>query len=115
MKPSLRETVANTHIAAVTIAVLLLWSLDDELHVLWEPIQRILIYLFTAVAILDIPYHSPVPGIVAQISLVTTTLYMLSAFTTFISAWLLSHWVYGVGPIRALTQTRNKLRKDNHD
>jgi hypothetical protein len=115
MKPTLRETVANTHIAAVAIAVLLLWALDDEFQVLWEPIQRIFIYLFTAVAILDIPYHSPVPGMVAQISLLTTTLYMFSAFTNFISAWLLSHWVYGVGPIRALTQTRNKVRKDIHD
>jgi hypothetical protein len=115
MKPSLRKTVANTHIAAVTIAVLLLWALDDEFRVLWEPIQRVATYLFTALAILDIPYHSPVPGMEAQISLLTTGLYMLSAFTTFISAWLLSHWVYGVGPIRALTQTCNKLRKGIHD
>jgi hypothetical protein len=115
VKPSLRETVANTHIAAVTIAVLLLWSIDDEFHVLWEPIERMATFLFTSVAILDIPYHSPAPSMVAQISFLTTGLYMLSALTSFISAWLLSHWVYGVGPIRSLTQTCNQLRKGFHD
>ena len=62
MKRSLRQILDDSHIAAVTIAVLLLWSLDGAFQALWIPVSRAVGFLLTAVAILDIPYFSPTPG-----------------------------------------------------
>ena len=59
MNRSLRQVLADSHIAAATIAVLLLWSIDGAFRALWIPVSRAVEFLFTAVAIFDIPYFSP--------------------------------------------------------
>lgn len=55
---SLCKVMAKSHVAAVAVAVLLLWSMDLAFRALWEPLSRIAEFLFTAIAILDIPYIS---------------------------------------------------------
>ena len=109
MKRSLRVTLAESHVAAVTIAVLLLWSLDGAFRALWDPAFSAVRFLFTAVAIFDIPYFSPTFTMVDQLMLVTTLSYLYSAIVSFSAAWLLSRWVYGAGPLRTLTSYRSQL------
>jgi len=58
LKPTLRNILADSHVAAIAIAVLLLWALDDAFRALWPPFFQLVQYLLTAVAILDIPYFS---------------------------------------------------------
>jgi len=101
MKPSLRQVLADSHIAAVAIAVLLLWSLDGAFRGLWGPVYGVVEYLFTAIAILDIPYFS---SALARFALVETCSYLYMAVVTFSASWLLSRWVFGVGPIRSLAR-----------
>ena len=107
MKRSLRVALAESHVAAVAIAVLLLWSLDGAFRALWDPALSAARFLFTAVAIFDIPYFSPTFTMVDQLMLVTTLSY--SAIVSFSAAWLLSRWVYGAGPLRTLTSYRSQL------
>jgi hypothetical protein len=102
MKHRLRQTLADSHVAAVTIAVLMLCSLDGAFRALWEPVSRVLGFLFTAVAILDIPYFSRSLTLADRSMLIMASTYAYSAVASFLAACLVSRWVYGVGPIRVL-------------
>jgi hypothetical protein len=112
MKPSLRELLAESHIAAVAIAVLLLWSLDSGFQALWRPLSHVLGFLFTAVAILDMPDFSF--GLEERVILITTFFYLLAALISLAAAWLLSHWVYGRSPLRSLSTYRAKLTRSKN-
>jgi hypothetical protein len=111
---SVRETLADSHISAVAIAVLLLWSLDSGFRALWSPLARAANFLFTAVAILDIPYFSPTLNSEDREMLIFTLFYLFSAFVSFAAAWLLSRWVYGVGPLCSLSKCRTRISRRNH-
>ena len=111
MKPSLREVLADSHVAAVAIVVLLLWSMDSAYRALWEPSYSALSYLITAMLILDIPYISPVMN---HPMWLMTFAYLYGAITCLFAAWLLSRWVYGVGPLRSLSKYHGKIRRRKH-
>jgi hypothetical protein len=112
VRPPLREILANSHIPAVAIAVLLLWSLSWGFQALWSPLLRAAGFLFTAVAILDIPYFSFTTA--DRLMLTTTFLFLFNAFISLAAAWLLSRWVYGMGPLRSLSKYRTRLARRNH-
>lgn len=114
MKRSVREILADSHVSAVAIAVLLLWSLEWGFQALWDPLFRAVSFLITAVAILDIPYFSRTLSPVDRLTLITTFFYLFSALISFAAACLLSRWVYGVGPLRSLSTYRTRLRRRNH-
>jgi hypothetical protein len=109
MKPSLRQILADSHTATVAIALLLLWSLDGAFRALWPPVFRAVSYLFTAAAIFDIPYFSPTLTMTDRVMLMTTFFYLYSAAISLSAAWLLSRWVYGMGPLRCLISYHSKL------
>jgi Zn-dependent protease with chaperone function len=114
VKPSLREILANSHIPAVAIAVLLLWSLNWGFQALWSPLLRVGDFLFTAVAILKISYFSPTLTGADLFMLTTTLLFLFNALISLAAAWLLARWVYGVGPLRSLSKYRTRLARRNH-
>lgn len=114
VSPSLRETLADTHIAAVTVAVLLLWTLDGTFRALWGSLSSVAGFLLTAVAIFDIPYFSPVLSRADRLLLFTTLMYLSSAVISFSTAWLLSRWVFGMGPLRSLGAYRARLTRRSH-
>jgi hypothetical protein len=114
MKRALRQILDDSHIAAVTIAVLLLWSLDGAFQALAIPVSRAVGFLLTAVAILDIPYFSPTLTLADRFMLATASAYLYGAVVSFSSAWLLSRWVYGTGPIRSLTRYRKNPTGRKH-
>ena len=102
MKISLRQILADSHVAAVAIALLLLWSLDGLVDALWVPLSRAIEFLVTAVAILDVPYFSRILTTADRLNLLVVGGYLYSALASFFAAWVLSHWVYGAGPLRSL-------------
>lgn len=114
VKPSLREILADSHISAVAIAVLILWSLEWAFRALWGPLSSVIGFLATAVAILDIPYFSTTLDVTDRFMLITTFSYLLGALTGFASAWFLSRWVYGVGPLRSLSHCRTRLTRRDY-
>ena len=102
------HVLAESHISAVTIAVLLLWTLDWGVRGVWTLVVPAADYVVTAIAILGIPYaHIPVMWTL-------TVLYLLSSFLSLTAAWLFSRWVYGVGPFRSLTGYRRGADRRNH-
>ncbi|MGA1992053.1 MAG: hypothetical protein ABSH46_13455 [Bryobacteraceae bacterium] len=108
MKHSLRRILADSHVSAVAIAVLLLWSLDSGFRALAG-------FLITALAILGVPYFSIRLTVADRLLLVKTLLYLLDALISLAAAWLLSHWVYGVGPLRSLGGYGTRGTRRNHD
>ncbi len=112
VKFSLRTILADSHVAAVAIASLLIWSLDAGFRALWEPLSHIAYFLFTAVAILGVPYFSF--DAAERISLMMTFSYLLAAIMPCVAACILSRWVYGVGPLHSLSAYRSKLTRSDH-
>jgi hypothetical protein len=114
VKTSFREILADSHISAVAIGVFLLWSLESTARAVWSPLFSAASFLFTAVAILDIPYSSPTLTLADRLMWFSTGFYLFNAFMTFAAAWLLSRWVYGAGPLRSLSKYRANFARRNH-
>lgn len=109
VKRSLRQVLQDSHVGAVTIALLLLWSLDAAFRGLWEPAYRLGGLLFTAIAIWDIPHPSSGGSIADRLMLIIAFYFLYSAMVSLSAAWLLSRWVYGQGPLGSLAAYRSKL------
>jgi hypothetical protein len=114
VRRSLRRVLADSHVAAVAIALLLLGALNGAFWTLWDPSYRIGRFLFTAVAIWDVPYFSTKPTAIDRLMLISTFYFLYSALLSFLAAWLLSRWVYGVGPIRSLAVCCSELKGRKH-
>jgi mannose/fructose/N-acetylgalactosamine-specific phosphotransferase system component IIC len=105
---SLSQVLAESHISAVAIAVLLLWTFDWGARCLWTLVVPAADFVVNAIGINGIPYaHIPVIW-------TFTVLYLISSFLSLAAAWLLSRWVYGVGPLRSLTEYRRRSNRRNH-
>jgi hypothetical protein len=108
VKPTLREILAKSHISAIAIAVLLLWSLNSAFLPLWGPSFRVAEYLITAIAIRDIPFAGPF-AFADRVMLFVLIQSLFSAFVSFAAAWLLARWVYGEGPVRSLSKYKTRI------
>lgn len=114
MRPCLREVLVDSHVGAVAIAVLLLWALNGAFLALWGPVSRVGTFLYTAVAILGIPYFNPRLDWADRTMLMTTLFYFIGALVNLVAAWLFSRWVYGVGPLQCLRACGATIIRRNH-
>jgi hypothetical protein len=114
MKTSLRQILADSHVSAVAIAVLLLWSFDSVLEALWGPTLNAASFLFTAVAIFGLPYIPPIFSFSQRFMLLSIGFFLFNALSCFAAAWLLSRWVYGTGPFRSLKSYGERLVRRSH-
>ena len=111
MRPSIRQILGDSHIAAVAIAVLLLRSFEFGVRSLAQPVVSLTGFLIDVVAIREIPYGTFTSG---------QWFTLLPAFANFgggvislFAAWLLSRWVYGMGPFHSLTECSTKIARGN--
>lgn len=111
MNRSFRKVLAESHVAAVAIAVLLAWSLHYGFLALWVPLFRVIAYVFTAVAILDFPYVSPGFNAKDRFDLILACEYLYVTVISLSAAWILSQWVYDTGPFRCLSKYREKIER----
>ncbi len=110
-KHVLRERLADSHVAAIAVAALLVWSLDAGFRAVWVPLGRVVDYLASAIAIVDIPYSSFTYE--SYFILFNTLSYLVPALCNFAAAWGISHWVYGTGPLNTLSLYRARLARRN--
>ncbi len=111
MNRSLRDVLAESHIAAVAIAILVFWALVAAIRGILPLIVHAVAYLFTAVAILDVPSFSV--GLYERILVLKMCYGLFGASVTFAVAWLLSIWTYRVAPFQALSNCRSGLLRRN--
>ncbi len=114
MQQSLREILRDNHISGVAVALLLLWSLESGFRALWDPLSGFITFVATAVAIRGIPYSSGTFTYADRVMWTVTCSYLVYAFICFVAAWLLSRWVYGVGPLRSLNRYGARLARRNN-
>jgi hypothetical protein len=108
---SIRKTLADSHISAVAIVVLVLWSITAGYSALSEPIYRAATFLFTAVAIRDVPYISPTMTAYNRLMYWNSFSNLTGALICLAAAWLLSRWTFGAGPIASLGKYRELLTR----
>lgn len=75
-------------------------------------VSRGLDFLFTAIAILDIPFFSPVFTVLNRMMLIIMFAYLYGAAVSLAAAWLLSRWVYRMGPLSSLAAYRSRISGD---
>src|SRR5260370_11199143 len=105
VNPSLRKVLADSHVSAVAIAVLLFRSLDSAFWALWHPLY---------VAILTTPNFPRRLPIADRFALFIAFSYLFNSFVYLAAAGLLSRWVYGVGLLRILSEYLTILARRNH-
>jgi hypothetical protein len=110
---ALRQILFDSHVSAVAIAVLLVWSLSYVLEGLWQPVFSAISFTMTAIAIRGLPFD--VPRFFAPRDMVFVSCDALfNAATSILAASILSRWVYGMGPLRSLKMCHERLvRRDN--
>ena len=111
MKRSLKEILAQSHVASVAIAVLLFWFINNIFLAVWTLIVPALSFLATAIAILGIPFVS---WSYTRYTVFLASFCLCSAIIDFLAAWLVSRWIYDAGPIRSLILCCDKLIGRNH-
>jgi hypothetical protein len=99
----LRQVLADSHVAAVAIALLLLWALDAAFRGILDPV-----FLLTGILIRDIPALGSPP---VRLTLITNGYLLNIAIVSIAAAWLLSRWVYGMGPLRSLSVCCSNLAR----
>lgn len=104
MKPTFRALLADSHIAAVAIAVLLLWGLIS----IFEGLSN-LVLLGSSWIIFGIPYHFPSVDLRQRMFLTHSLTSLTYAVVYLASAWLLAHRVYRMGPLPLLSAYRTRL------
>lgn len=113
MRTSIRQILADSHVSAVAIVVLLIWSVDFLLNAVWDPVLQAVSYLAAAVAILGLP-TPPLFTFARRTILITSVSYVFDAFVSFAAAWLLARWIYGAGPLSSLKYYRERLARRSH-
>lgn len=111
---SLRETLANSHVSAIAIAVLIFYSFDFLVRAFLYVSPRIVDFIATAVAVRGMPYISPRSSVLEQFGLLPPLYSFFAAALSFASAELLSRWVYGVGLFACLRRYRPILARRTH-
>jgi hypothetical protein len=109
MKPSVRQVLADSHIAAIAILLLLLWPIEPVLRTLWLPLDNLGSFLATAVAIRGVPSSSLLASPYDRLTFGAASIVIFEAVSSVTAAWLLSSWVYGEGPLRSLSKYRGRL------
>jgi hypothetical protein len=120
VRPTLREVLADSHIAAVAVAVLLVWSID------WgsKALLSLLVLAFeisdSVLTIASMWWHDGVISFGSrdmffdQTLLVTAMKYLFWTVISVGAAWIMSRCVYGVGPLRTLITSRARVARRDH-
>jgi len=103
-----RGVLADSNIAVVSIAVLLLRALESGVKALLGLLFRCVGFFINVVAIRGIPYSS---GSFTLIDLIIPLGYLGDTITAFAAAWFVSRWIYGLGPFCALSKFRASLTR----
>lgn len=113
-KPALRTLLAQSHVADVAICALLFRSLDEGIRVIGPPLTHASAFVFTAIAIRDIPYYELGLSHSERVELVQILAHVIACLFAATSAWVFSRWVYQAGPVRGLSERFRTLSRSNH-
>ena len=117
MQASLRKVLIDSHVAIIAIAVLIFFSAQSvtkAFFALKDPAFQLVFFVIKAVAIRDIYFISRTHDPLIFLRFLSSLSFLLSAIIDLAAAWLISSWVYGTGPMRALGNYRGVLLRKTH-
>ena len=100
--------MADSHISAAAIVALYLRSIDEGIGAISNLLSHPLSTLFPSKTTLDTIV--PLIAYVDTFRLIDLISQVFVVLVGLAGAWLLSRWVYGVGPLRALNRYRTPRR-----
>lgn len=106
VKPSRRKVLADSHVVAVAIAVLLFWSLDSVFSVLCIPLSYAAAVSFRTSDLFHL--------LADRLTIFTAVSYLFNSFVYLAAASLLSHLVFGVGPVKTLSTYRRRFSRGSY-
>jgi len=114
VRPSLRRVLAESHIAAIAIAVLLVASASWAFPILWNPASEGIgeWYEYARADYTDAAFFFRHYGFNTLWQ--SIPIFLPEAIAYFVAAWILSQLVYGVGPFRALIAHRERLTRNKN-
>jgi hypothetical protein len=115
VKTSLREVLADSNIAAIAIAMLLVWSLDWTVRGFWSQLGGPIEFIVRMLMMRFIPSFSDVVYLSDRVDLFVTISDFFCALIGVAAAWILSRWVFGAGPIKCLGPSHANSSKGSHD
>lgn len=121
-RPAINRILAESHVAAVAIVFLLFWSIESGLTALYWLLSIPLMnfwgaFDFSVFYISDIFYalEAFMTSLARQLTNGTVLIFLLNSIACLIGAWFLSHWVYGLSPVRSLSTYRVMLKRRIHE
>lgn len=115
MRPTVREILADSNIASVAILLLLIRSIESGFRALGQPFVTSVEFLIEMVAIRGIPSYLGSFSLSYWISQLPTLSHFLNAGLNLSAAWVLSCWVFRVGPCRSLIECSAKFARRKND
>jgi hypothetical protein len=106
--------LADSHVAAIAIVLLLLWPIEPLFRTLWQPLYGLGTFLAMAVAIRGVPSGSLLANTYDRLMFGAACIVLFEASIAVTAAWLLSRWVYGEGPLPSLSKYRGRLPWRHH-
>jgi hypothetical protein len=120
LRPTFRQVLADSHIAAVASAVLLVWSTESGFKVLLNLLALAFEFADSVVTMGATWWHGGIisfgsPDMFFDRSLFVITLnYLFWTVSSLGAAWIVSRRVYSVGPFHILTTYGVRVaRRDN--
>jgi hypothetical protein len=102
MQRSFRKALADSHVAAIVLALLLFWPTQAVLQAMRGPFIRAVTFAVTMIAIRDVPSMSPGLNTIDRLMLAAFVSTLCRAVLSFAAAAILSRWVYGTSPLYVL-------------
>lgn len=113
MQTSLRRALADSHIAALAVAILLFFSLEGLSDALFYLVNHLVLFVRLAATYRSFDVMRPLAERDPEM-LPRTLSSLIGTFAVIFSAWLLSRWIYRANPLRCLASYRDRVSRRMH-
>jgi len=117
MSGKLQDVMRESHVGAITIAVLLFLACDAlqmAVRFLWAMFFPLVYPLLVSHFQLNVPLSALSASGIAVFAFSNVLSAFLSAGAGVLAAWLVARWVYGTGILEALADERARLKGKTH-
>lgn len=110
----LRATLRRSHTAVAMIVLLYLWATTALVSAVEQSVHTFGPMVATAVAIVGVPTLSRGDLSLLRIKMLTTGADVVELIVELALAWVVAQWVYGTGPLQALSAWGKPLLRRSH-
>lgn len=117
MRGKLQDVLRESHVGAITIAVLLFLACDAlqmPVRFLWAAVWPMVYPLIVSHYQLNVVWSVLAASGIAWFVLPNALSAFISTIAGLLAAWLMARWVYGTGVLKALADERARFKGKTH-